>query len=70
MAANYLRPRTPAEAAAQLSDILDAYHPRFLLVGTPEALDAARLLAHAAPPRIRFSGVTASGILLYVPTTP
>ncbi len=70
MAANYLRPRTPAEAAAQLSEILDAYHPRFLLVGTPEALDAARLLAHAAAPRIRFSGVTASGILLYVPTTP
>ncbi len=70
MAANYLRPRTPVEAAAQLSDILDAYHPRFLLVGTPEALDAARLLAHAAAPRIRFSGVTASGILLYVPTTP
>jgi hypothetical protein len=70
MAANYLRSRTPAEAAAQLSDILDAYHPHFLLVGTPEALDAARLLAHAAAPRIRFSGVTASGILLYVPTTP
>jgi hypothetical protein len=70
MAANYLRPRTPAEAAVQLSDILDAYHPHFLLVGTPEALDAARLLAHAAAPRIRFSGVTASGILLYVPTTP
>jgi hypothetical protein len=70
MAANYLRPRTPREAAAQLSVILDAYHPRFLLVGTPEALNAARLLAHAAAPRIRFSGVSPSGILLYVPTSP
>jgi hypothetical protein len=70
MAANYLRPRTPPEAAAQLAEILDAYHPRFLLVGTPEALEAARLLAHAASPRIRFSGAPSSGILLYVPTSP
>jgi hypothetical protein len=70
MAANYLRPRTAQEAADQLSEILDAYHPRFLLVGTPEALDAARLLAHAAAPRIRFSGAPSSGILLYVPTSP
>jgi hypothetical protein len=70
LAANYLRPRTPDEAAAQLSDILDAYHPRFLLVGTTEALDAARRLAHADPPRIRFGGVTPSGVLLYVPTSP
>lgn len=69
MAANYLRPRTPAEAASQLAEILDAYHPRFLLVGTPEALDAARLLVHAVPPRLRFSGVPSPGILLYVPTT-
>lgn len=70
MAAGYLHTRTPSEAAAQLADILDAYHPRFLLVGTPEAFDAARLLAHAAAPRIRFSGVSPSGILLYVPTSP
>jgi hypothetical protein len=70
MAADYLRERHPAEAAAQLAEILDAYHPRFLLVGTPEALDAARLLAHAASPRIRFSGAPSSGILLYVPTSP
>jgi hypothetical protein len=70
MAANYLRPRTSPEAAAQLSDILDAYHPRFLLVGTPEALDAARQLAAAAVPRIRFSGVSPSGILIYVSTSP
>jgi hypothetical protein len=70
MAADYLRPRTAQEAAVQLSEILDAYHPRFLLVGTPEALDAARLLAHAAAPRIRFSGAPSSGILLYVPTSP
>ena len=70
MAANYLRQRTPGEAAAQLSDILDAYHPRFLLVGSSEALQAASLLAHAATPRIRFSGVSPSGVLLYVPTSP
>jgi hypothetical protein len=70
MAANYLRQRTPQEAAAQLSDILDAYHPRFLLVGSSEALQAASLLAHAATPRIRFSGVSPSGVLLYVPTAP
>jgi hypothetical protein len=70
MAADYLRERPPAEAAAQLAEILDAYHPRFLLVGTPEALDAARLLAHAPAPRIRFSGAPSSGILLYVPTSP
>ena len=70
MAANYLRQRTPQEAAAQLSDILDAYHPRFLLVGSSEALQAASLLAHAATPRIRFSGFSPSGVLLYVPTSP
>jgi hypothetical protein len=70
MAANYLRKRTPREAADQLSDMLDAYHPRFLLVGTGEALDAARLLAHASVPRIRFGGISPAGILLYVPTSP
>lgn len=70
MAANYLRQRTPQEAAAQLSDILDAYHPRFLLVGSSEAFQAASLLAHAATPRIRFSGFSPSGVLLYVPTSP
>jgi hypothetical protein len=70
MAAGYLRTRPPAEAAAQLGAILDAYHPRFLLVGTPEAFDAARLLAHASVPRIRFSRITPSGMLLYVATTP
>ena len=70
MAANYLRRRTPREAAAQLSEILDAYHPSFLLVGSGEALQAARMLAHAAPPRIRFSSVSPSGIVLYVPVAP
>jgi hypothetical protein len=70
MAARYLNTRTPSEAAAQLSEILDAYHPRFLLVGTPEAFEAARLLAHANVPRVRFSGITPSGIVLYVSTTP
>lgn len=70
MAAGYLRTRPPAEAATQLGEILDVYHPSFLLVGTPEAFDAARLLAHATSPRIRFSGVLPSGLLLYVPTPP
>ena len=70
MAAGYLRTRPPAEAAAQLGEILDAYHPSFLLVGTPEAFDAARLLAHASVPRIRFIRITPSGMLLYVPTSP
>ena len=70
VAANYLRPRTTDEAAAQLAEILDAYHPRFLLVGTTEAVAAASRLAHAIPPRIRFGGVTPSGVLLYVPTSP
>ena len=69
MAANYLRPRTPREAAGQLSEILDAYHPAFLLVGSGEALEAARLLAHDEHPRIRFNSVSPSGILLYVPTS-
>jgi len=69
MAANYLHPRTPPEAARQLSQILDAYHPRFLLVGSGEALDAARLLAQASRPRIRFGGVSPSGVLLYVATS-
>ncbi len=68
MAANYLRPRTPQEAAAQLSEIIDAYHPAFLLVGSGEALQAATILAKAASPRIRFNSVSPSGIVLYVPT--
>jgi hypothetical protein len=70
MAANYLRPRTPKEAAEQLSEILDAYHPTFLLVGSSEALQAATLLAHAPSPRIKFNSVSPSGVLLYVPTSP
>jgi hypothetical protein len=70
MAANYLRPRTPREAAAQLLQIIDAYHPSFLLVGSGEALQAATILAHAESPRIRFNSVSPSGILLYVPVNP
>jgi hypothetical protein len=70
MAANYLRPRTPREAAAQLLQIIDAYHPSFLLVGSGEALQAATILAHAESPRIRFNSVSPSGILLYVPVSP
>jgi hypothetical protein len=70
MAANYLRPRTPQEAAAQMGEILDAYHPSFLLVGSSEALQAATILARSDSPRIKFNSVSPSGILLYVPTTP
>jgi hypothetical protein len=70
MAANYLHTRTPDEAAHQLADMIAAYHPRFLLVGSSEALEAARRLAHATDPQIRFNGTTPSGILLYVSTTP
>ena len=70
LAVNYLRPRTPDEAARQMADIVTAYHPRFLLVGSSEALEAARLLAHETAPPIRFSGITPSGVLLYVPTSP
>ena len=70
VAVNYLRRRTPDEAAAQLSGILDAYHPRFLLVGTTEAVEAAQRLEHTNPPRIRFGGVTPSGVLLYVAISP
>ena len=70
MAANYLRPRTTQEAATQLSDIIDAYHPTFLLVGSNEALAAANILAHATTPRIKFNSVSPAGILLYVPTAP
>jgi hypothetical protein len=70
MAANYLRKRTPDEAAAQLLQIIDAYHPSFLLVGSGEALQAAAILARAGSPRIRFNSVSPSGILLYVPLNP
>lgn len=69
MAANYLRQRTPAEAAAQMAEILDAYHPSFLLVGSSEAVQAANILARAPSPRIKFNSVSPSGILLYVPTS-
>lgn len=68
MAAEYLRRRTAQQAAEELGEILDAYHPQFLLVGSGEALEAARLLARAPNPRIRFNSVSPSGILLYVPT--
>jgi hypothetical protein len=69
LAANYLRSRTPAEAAEQMGEILDAYHPSFLLVGSSEALQAANILARSASPRIKFNSVSPSGILLYVPTS-
>ncbi len=70
MAANYLRPRTTQEAAAQMADIIDAYHPAFLLVGSSEALGAANVLAHAPNPKIKYNSVSPAGILLYTQVKP
>jgi len=62
-AVQHVRTRTDAEVAAQLSGVLDAYRPRWVIVGERESLRAAQALTRAG--RLRLAGADTSGVLLY-----
>jgi hypothetical protein len=62
-AEQHVRVRTDDEVAAQLAGVLDAYHPRWVLVTERESLRAARTLARRG--RLHLTGADSSGVLLY-----
>lgn len=62
-AEQHVRVRTDGELSAQVGAVLDAYHPRWVLVAQQESLRAARLLATAG--RLRMTGVDPSGVIVY-----
>jgi hypothetical protein len=62
-AVQHVRTRTDAEVAAQLGGVLDAYRPRWVIVGERESLRAAQALTRAG--RLRLAGADTSGVLLY-----
>ncbi len=62
-AAQHVGVRSDAEVAAQLEGVLDAYHPRWVLVGQRESLRAALQLARRG--RLKLMGADPSGVLVY-----
>jgi len=62
-AEQYVRTRTDHEVAAQMAGVLDAYHPRWVLVVQRESLRGAALLAKRE--RLRLRGADPSGVLVY-----
>ncbi|MHB1311145.1 MAG: hypothetical protein ACYC3L_03930 [Gemmatimonadaceae bacterium] len=62
-AEQHVRERTDDEVAAQLAGVLDAYHPRWVLVTERESLRAARVLMRRG--RLRLAGADPSGVLVY-----
>jgi len=62
-AEQHVRTRTDDEVAAQLAGVLDAYHPRWVLVTERESLRAARVLARRG--RLHLAGADPSGVLVY-----
>ena len=62
-AEQHVRVRTDDEVAAQLAGVLDAYHPRWVLVTERESLRAAKVLARRG--RLRLAGADPSGVLVY-----
>ncbi len=62
-AEQHVRRRTDAEVAAQLAGVLDAYHPRWLVVGESESLRAAVQLARSG--RLKLKGADPSNVLVY-----
>lgn len=62
-AAQYVRSRTDDELAAQLTGVLQSYHPRWVLVTERESLRAAHVLARRG--LLRLMGATPSGVIVY-----
>jgi hypothetical protein len=62
-AEQYVRRRSGAEVAAQLAGVLDAYHPRWVVVGERESLRAAVELARIG--RLKLKGADPSNVLVY-----
>lgn len=62
-AEQHVRRRTDAEVAAQLAGVLDAYHPRWVVVGERESLRAALQLARSG--RLKLKGADPSNVLVY-----
>ncbi|MBA4072180.1 MAG: hypothetical protein C0497_10145 [Gemmatimonas sp.] len=62
-AEQHVRRRSDAEVAAQLAGVLDAYHPRWVVVGERESLRAAVQLARSG--RLKLRGADPSNVLVY-----
>lgn len=62
-AEQHVRRRSDAELAAQLAGVLDAYHPRWVVVGERESLRAAVQLARNG--RLKLKGADPSNVLVY-----
>jgi len=62
-AVQHVRMRSVVEVAAQVSAVLDAYHPRWVVVVQLESWRAAQLLAQRG--RLKLSGADPSGVLVY-----
>jgi hypothetical protein len=62
-AEQHVRPRTDDEVAAQIAGVLDAYHPRWVLVGQRESLRGVQRLIPLG--RLRLAGADPSGVLVY-----
>lgn len=62
-AEQHVRRRSDDELAAQLAGVLDAYHPRWVVVGERESLRAAVQLARSG--RLKLKGADPSNVLVY-----
>jgi hypothetical protein len=62
-AEQHVRSRTDDEVASQLWGVLQAYHPRWVLVTERESLRAAQALARRG--RLRLTRADATGVLVY-----
>ena len=62
-AVQHVRDRSDAEVAAQVAGVLDAYHPRWVLVVQRESLRGVQLLAQRG--RLRLAGADTAGVLVY-----
>lgn len=62
-AEQHVRVRTDDEVSAQLEGVLQAYHPRWVLVTERESLRASQLLQRRG--RLRLVGADPSGVLVY-----
>jgi hypothetical protein len=62
-AVQHVRERTDAEVAAQMQSVLDAYHPRWVLVAERESLRAAHQLVQRG--RLKLVAADTSGVIVY-----
>ncbi len=62
-AIQHVRERSDAEVAAQIAGVLDAYHPRWVLVVQRESLRGVQQLAQRG--RLKLTGADPSGVLVY-----